>query len=52
MDTGKLKIGDGIHNYKDLPYLQGSSVDSDLPNFIIQDPLSNQILLYDDSLQA
>ena len=52
MDTGKLKIGDGINSYKDLPYLQGSSIDSDLPNFIIQDPLSNQILLYDEETQS
>lgn len=52
MDTGKLKIGDGINNYKDLPYLQWSSVDENLPNFIIQDPLSNQVLLYDETLQA
>ena len=52
MDTGKLKIGDGLHSYKDLPYLQGSSVDENLPNFIIQDPLSNQVLLYDEERQA
>lgn len=52
MDTGRLKIGDGINSYKDLPYLNGSSENENLPRFIIQDPLSNQVLLYDDSLQA
>lgn len=51
-DTGKLKIGDGKTAYVDLPYLQGSSVDNDLPNFIIQDPLSNQVLLYDEETQS
>lgn len=52
IDTGKLKIGDGKTAYIDLPYLQGSSVDNELPNFIIQDPLSNQILLYDEETQS
>ena len=51
-DTGKLKIGDGKTAYVDLPYLQGSSVDNELPNFIIQDPLNNQVLLYDEEIQA
>lgn len=23
LDTGKLKIGDGLHNYVDLPYISG-----------------------------
>ena len=52
MDTGKLKIGDGKTAYIDLPYLQGTSVDENLPNFIIQDPLSNQVLLYDEETQS
>jgi hypothetical protein len=47
-DTGKLKLGDGETAYKDLSYFG----DADVPNFIIQDPLSNQVLLYDESLQA
>lgn len=51
-DTGQLKIGDGLTAYVDLPYLKGSSTNNDLPNFVIQDPLSNQILLYDASLEA
>lgn len=51
-DTRKLKIGDGKTSYKDLPYYDGNGSDVDIPNFIIQDPLSNQILLYDESLQA
>ena len=45
-DTGKLKIGDGKTAYIDLKYF------ADVPNFVIQDPLSNQILLYDETLQA
>lgn len=45
-DTGKLKIGDGKTAYIDLEYF------ADTPKFIIQDPLSNQILLYDETLQA
>ena len=44
-DTGRLKIGDGINPYIDLPYFSGSP--ENLPNFIIKDPLSNQILLFD-----
>ena len=47
-DTGKLKIGDGITSYKELPYFG----DPDIPTFIIQDPLSGQVLLYDEVLQA
>ena len=47
-DTGKLKLGDGNTAYKDLPYYGGA----DVPKFIIQDPLSSQVLLYDESLQA
>lgn len=47
-DTGKLKLGDGEAAYKDLPYFGGT----DLPNFIIQDPLSDQILFYDAAQQA
>lgn len=51
-DTQKLKIGDGITPYADLPYIQGEENSSNLSNFIIQDPLSNQILIYDDINQA
>ena len=52
-DTRKLKIGDGVTSYKDLPYFGGNGSDVDIPNFIIQDPLdNNQILLYDETLQA
>lgn len=50
-DTGKLKIGDGINPYLDLPYFGGINSDI-IPDFIIQDPLSNQVLLYDDQLKA
>ena len=45
-DTGKLKIGDGKTAYIDLEYY------ADTPKFIIQDPLSTQVLLYDETLQA
>lgn len=45
-DTGKLKIGDGKTAYIDLTYFV------DVPKFIIQDPLSNQVLFYDETLQA
>jgi hypothetical protein len=48
-DTGKLKIGDGVTPYKDLPYF-GDSTSSEDSNFVIQDPLSGQVLLYDASL--
>ena len=48
-DTGKLKIGDGVTAYRDLPYFGAST---SLPNFIIQDPLSNQVLLYDEATQS
>ena len=51
-DTRKLKIGDGVTSYKDLPYFGGNSADLDIPTFIIQDPLTNQILLYDATQQA
>ena len=48
-DTGKLKIGDGVTPYKDLPYFGGSTSSED-SNFVIQDPLSGQVLLYDAEL--
>lgn len=53
-DTGQLKIGDGIRPYIELSYIGGNSNTSELniPNFIIQDPLSSQILLYDADAQA
>ena len=48
-DTGNLKIGDGITPYKDLPYFGGSGSSED-SRFVIQDPLSGQVLLYDEKL--
>lgn len=55
-NTRSLKIGDGHTSYKDLPYFGGKSdsgnVSLDIPNFIIQDPLTSQILLYDAEQQA
>lgn len=38
-DTGKLKIGDGVTPYGGLKYIADA-------RFVIQDPLSNQILFY------
>jgi hypothetical protein len=54
-DTRKLKIGNGVTAYVDLPYFGGNNsnnADLDLPTFIIQDPLTNQILFYDAGQQA
>jgi hypothetical protein len=51
-DTKKLKIGDGSTSYRDLPYFGGDTTNLDLSTFIIQDPLTNQILLYDAEQQA
>jgi hypothetical protein len=48
-DTGSLKIGDGVTPYKDLPYFGGSGSGED-SRFVIQDPLSGQVLLYDEEL--
>ena len=50
-DTGKLKIGDGVTSYIDLPYIAGDGSGSD-SRFAISDPLSNQILLYDADLKV
>lgn len=44
-DTGQLKIGDGISDYKDLAYI-GTEIDS---RFEITDPVNNQILVYDQA---
>lgn len=41
-DTGKLKIGDGSTAYANLKYIADA-------RFVIQDPLSNQILFYDSA---
>jgi len=40
-DTGQLKIGNGVSNYVDLPYVGADA------RFAIEDPLSGQILVYD-----
>lgn len=45
-DTGCLKIGDGVTPYKDLPYFNGED-----SRFVIEDPLSGQVLLYDADLR-
>ena len=47
-DFGGLKIGDGIHDYLDLPYITGSGDDD---RFFIKDPLAGQILIYDDTIE-
>jgi hypothetical protein len=46
-DTGKLKFGDGVTAYIDLPYFGEKGED---PRFVIEDPLSGQILIYDAAL--
>lgn len=56
-DTKKLKIGDGITAYAELPYFgsenTGSGNDNlDIPNFIIRDPSTNHILIYDETQNA
>lgn len=43
--TGKLKIGNGVSSYKNLPYISGSGGEDN--RFIIHDPQQNQILIYD-----
>lgn len=49
-DTGQLKIGDGISDYKDLPYISGGSEGTGIDSrFEITDPINNQILVYDQS---
>ena len=48
-DTGQLKIGDGIHDYSDLPYVGAANSSDD--RFVIRDPKANQILIYDEESQ-
>ena len=48
-DTGQLKIGNGVSAYIDLPYVGGNSSDN---RFIINDPVGNQVLLYDEETQS
>lgn len=48
-DTGQLKIGNGVSAYIDLPYVGGNAEDS---RFIINDPVGNQVLLYDEGTQS
>ena len=44
INTNRFKIGDGIHDYKDLEYIGGSSgLD---PRFEIADPENGQVLVY------
>lgn len=45
VDTGKLKIGDGLTDYPELGYIE-----SDDKRFVIHDPVANQVLLYDEAL--
>ena len=47
-DTYGLKIGDGIHNYAELPYITGSGGSDE--RFVIEDPEAGQVLLYDEIL--
>lgn len=51
IDSGSLKIGDGVHDYKDLTYIggNGGSSGGNDSRFLIQDPVAGQILIYDDN---
>ena len=49
-DTFKLKVGDGVKDYADLPYVSGGGGTDQ--RFIITDPIQNQVLLYDEEKQA
>lgn len=44
-DTGQVKVGNGVSSYKDLPYV-GTDI-----RLAINDPVDNQILIYDSTLQ-
>ena len=47
-DTKRLKIGDGISDYKDLAYISGGSGGTEVDSrFEITEPINNQILVYD-----
>lgn len=49
-DTGQLKIGDGVHSYEYLPYVgNGEGGGGHDDRFVIQDPETNQVLLYDSA---
>ena len=48
-DTGKLKIGNGVSDYADLPYISGGGGGQD-DRFVIHDPVAGQVLLYDDTI--
>lgn len=48
-DTGQLKIGDGVHDYLDLPYVGAANSSDD--RFVIKDPKANQVLIYDEESQ-
>ena len=51
-DTHVLKIGDGIHDYADLPSISGGGGGGgEDDRFVIQDPLDGQVLLYDSTTQ-
>ena len=45
LDTGQMKVGNGISSYLDLPYVGKAAADD--PRFVIHDPVANQILVYD-----
>lgn len=43
LDTGKLKFGDGIHNYEDLEYFKTGDIE-------VEDAIAGQILIYNAEL--
>lgn len=50
IDSNSLKIGDGVHDYADLPYISGSGGSGGPDDrFVIKDPVANQILIYDET---
>lgn len=49
--AGKLKIGDGVHDYKDLPYVAGADFDN-LPTFIINSATDQEVLSYNARTKA
>ena len=49
-DTKRLKIGDGISDYRDLAYISGGSGGTEVDSrFEITEPINNQILVYDQA---
>lgn len=50
LDQNKLKIGDGITAWNDLPFIAGGS-DIPIP-IVIEDPENGQVLMYDENTET